>query len=183
LSLPTITKFSTTETHDNWATGHTEPLWALSHRELTYVNHPYNDDTTMAQWKFHGLRFPHYTGDLINHNDCPAWAHGLAQGLGLDNVGVSLYKMSPGRVLPGHSDTYRMYKKVLGIDHTRIFRIVVFLEDWQSGHILEVDKRLVTGWKAGDWVGWRYDTHHLAANLGTTDRYTMQITGTYEDKE
>lgn len=183
MSLPKLTKFYTTETHDNWAAGYTDPLWALSHRDLEYVNVPYNDDLTMVQWRHHGLRFDNYTGDLINHNDCPAWAQGLAEGLGLDDVGVSLYKMAPGRILPNHSDTYKMYKKVLGIDHNRIFRIIVFLEDWQSGHILEVDKKLVAGWKAGDWIGWRFDTQHLAANLGITDRYTLQITGTYEDKE
>ena len=60
---------------------------------------------------------------------------------------------------------------------------MVFLEDWRSGHIMEVDDQQLTGWKAGDWVGWRYDTPHLAANLGTTDRYTLQITGTYEDTD
>lgn len=181
MNLPKITKLYTTATHDNWAEGHVDPSWQLAHRDLNYTNQAYNDDDTVARWKSHGLDFKHYTGDLINHNDCPEWAHDLCRGIGLDNVGISLYRMCPGRILPRHSDTYRMYRKVLGINHTRIFRIVVFLEDWQSGHILEVDQQLVAGWHAGDWIGWRYDTPHLAANLGTTDRYTMQITGTYED--
>jgi len=180
LNLPTLTKFYTTETHDNWASGYTDPLWALSHRDLKYTNYPFNDQDTLAQWQEHGLDFNNYTGDLINHNKCPDWARGLANGIGLDNIGVSLYKMAPGRVLPGHIDTYRAYKKILDIDHDRIFRILVFLEDWASGHILEVDKQLVPNWQAGDWIGWRGDTHHLAGNLGTTDRYTLQITGTYE---
>jgi len=131
----------------------------------------------MAQWRHHGLRFDNYTGDLINHNDCPAWARGLAEGLGLDDVGVSLYKMAPGRILPGHIDTYKMYKKVLGIDHNRIFRIVVFLEDWQSGHYFEIDGCGKVNWKKGDYVYWKGDTEHMAANLGLTKRYTLQITG------
>ena len=60
-------------------------------------------------------------------------------------------------------------------------RIIVFLEDWQSGHYLEINGEPIIEWSAGDWVGWNYDTPHLAANIGMTDRYTMQITGTYED--
>jgi hypothetical protein len=46
---------------------------------------------------------------------------------------------------------------------------------------LEIDGNPITKWSAGDWVGWNYDTQHLAANIGMTDRYTMQITGTYEN--
>ena len=63
--------------------------------------------------------------------------------------------------------------------HTRRFirRAIVFLEDWASGHYLEVDNEPVVKWSAGDVVVWEYDTPHLAANMGTTPRYTLQITG------
>jgi len=31
--------------------------------------------------------------------------------------------------------------------------------------------------KSGDWISWNYDTPHMAANIGTEPRYTLQITG------
>jgi hypothetical protein len=58
-----------------------------------------------------------------------------------------------------------------------VVRIIVFLEDWASGHYLEMNKTPILNWKAGDWVCWRSDFLHLAANIGKTDRYTLQLTG------
>jgi hypothetical protein len=54
---------------------------------------------------------------------------------------------------------------------------VVFLEQWQSGHYFEGGDEVVTGWEAGDVVEWEYDLEHIAANLGTAPRYTLQING------
>jgi hypothetical protein len=54
---------------------------------------------------------------------------------------------------------------------------VIFLEDWQSGHYFEIDGTPITAWSAGDVITWRYDVPHVAANVGMTDRYTLQITG------
>jgi hypothetical protein len=53
----------------------------------------------------------------------------------------------------------------------------VLLEDWQSGHYLEVDGVPVVNWHAGQVVQWVYDVPHMAANIGLEDRYTLQITG------
>jgi hypothetical protein len=53
----------------------------------------------------------------------------------------------------------------------------VFLEDWQPGHIFEIDGHPLTKYKSGTMVIWQYKTPHMAANLGLTNRYTLQITG------
>jgi hypothetical protein len=52
------------------------------------------------------------------------------------------------------------------------------MEDWASGHYLEMNGQPFTGWRAGDWVSWRDDFLYLAANIGQTDKYTLQLTGT-----
>jgi len=31
-------------------------------------------------------------------------------------------------------------------------------------------------WTKGEYIMWRGDTPHIAANVGSTNRYTMQIT-------
>ena len=173
------------EIHDNgrWFTGSIEPKWG-EYKNLPYTNKPFNDNVTMTQWVHRGHRYDKYTGDIIDYKDLPDWVIPIAKSTGMSDLGASLYRMKPGCILPQHQDTYTLYKKFNNITHRRIRRIVVFLEDWQSGHILEVNNNLISNWKAGDWVGWNYDCPHLAANIGSTDRYTMQITGTYnEDTE
>jgi hypothetical protein len=53
----------------------------------------------------------------------------------------------------------------------------VFLEDWQSGHYAEYNNQPYVNWKAGDCVYWQYDLSHMAANIGISPRFTLQITG------
>jgi hypothetical protein len=90
----------------------------------------------------------------------------------------SAYRMAPGTVLPEHQDTYRRFRDIHGLTLTQpVVRAIVFLEDWQRGHYLELDGTPVVQWRAGDWVQWRDDLPHTAANVGKTPRYTLQITG------
>ena len=96
----------------------------------------------------------------------------------LDDIAFSVQKMLPGMILPYHSDKYGFYlsrHQNLTID--KIQRIIVFLEDWQPGHVSEINGDSHTQWKQGDWITWYGSTPHLAANLGSVDRYTLQITG------
>ena len=86
--------------------------------------------------------------------------------------------MGPGTTLPNHRDTYSRFREIYNIENPKtIFRAVVFLENWQSGHYFEINEDPYVEWVAGETVIWRYDTQHLAANMGMTDRYTLQITG------
>jgi hypothetical protein len=89
----------------------------------------------------------------------------------------SVQKMSPGMILPYHNDQYGHYRRAHNVtDINCITRIILFLEDWQPGHISEINGHVNTNWHAGDWVSWQGNTPHLAANIGHTDRYTLQIT-------
>jgi hypothetical protein len=54
---------------------------------------------------------------------------------------------------------------------------VVFLENWSSGHYLEIGGDVITNWTAGTVVEWAYDVPHMAANIGLLPRYTLQVTG------
>mgnify|MGYP001387133250 FL=1 len=56
-------------------------------------------------------------------------------------------------------------------------RIIVFLEDWKSGHYFELDGKPIMDYKAGTYVEWSADVEHMAANIGVDYRYTLQITG------
>jgi len=170
----------------NWTKGHIEPDWG-EYQKLEYRRVPFNDQVTVKRWQDVGHTYNNYTGELLDFQSLPTWALNFGQkfgeDMGLDDLGISLYKMTPGCVLPVHQDTYALYKRIHNITHDRILRVVLFLEDWQSGHYLEVDGNPVYKWHAGDWVAWKYMTKHIAANIGMSDRYTMQITGMYQETE
>jgi hypothetical protein len=86
--------------------------------------------------------------------------------------------MRPGTTLPEHSDTYSRFREIYGVDDSvQIRRYVIMLEDWQSGHYLELDREPLQPWLAGTGVFWHDAVPHLATNVGKTDRYTLQITG------
>ena len=85
--------------------------------------------------------------------------------------------MPPGTIMPEHRDTYPRYKSLHNLDKLEnICRILIFLNDWESGHYFEVDTKPVVNWTKGEYIMWRGDTPHIAANVGSTNRYTMQIT-------
>jgi hypothetical protein len=109
----------------------------------------------------------------------PEWMQGFDQQFPFENLSWSVYRMTPGCVLPTHGDTYARYREIYAVPaQATVIRVIVFLEDWASGHYMEMNACPVTGWRAGDWVSWHDDFPHLAANMGRTDRYTLQLTGT-----
>ena len=82
-------------------------------------------------------------------------------------------------MFPIHQDHFISYKKLFNItDTSKIWRCIVFMEDWKSGHYFEIDGQPVVNWKKGDYVMWNNDVPHYAGNFGLEPRYTMQITGT-----
>ena len=99
--------------------------------------------------------------------------------MGWQDIGTSYYRMGPGTILPMHSDLYVKYIDLFNLKgrEDTIRRAVIFLEDWQSGHYLEICGDSITNWQAGNVVEWAYDAPHLAANMGITPRYTLQVTG------
>ena len=68
------------------------------------------------------------------------------------------------------------YAKNKGAEVDRIVRVMIFLHSPQPGHQLWIEDKYCTG-PAGTWFSWQGATKHMAANLGETDRYVIQITG------
>ncbi len=138
---------------------------------------------------------PHAGFDLLDHNDQRRYKNDkivacIARNVPSDaidylnlkfnfiNLVCSIQKMLPGMILPYHSDRYGHYLSANpGITIDSVQRVIVFLEDWKPGHISEVAGESHTNWKKGDWISWKSSTPHMAANLGHSDRYTLQITG------
>lgn len=158
------------------------PFWNDEYKNLDYINEPFNDTCLIAQWLEQGYS-NRFTGDMCDMRSVqPSWNQRIIEifsGLGWKDIGTSYYKMNTGAVLPTHSDLYVKYIDLFdlkGKEHT-IRRAVLFLEDWQPGHYAEYMGQAFVNWRAGATVEWHYDTPHMAANLGPTPRYTLQITG------
>ena len=160
-------------------------IWSTEHLRLNYENECFNDKLTQQRWQDQGHVYRYYTGDMYDaRKPQPTFVETLCEQIDWQNCTSSFYCMPPGRILPEHRDTYKKYREIYKVDNPySIWRAVIFLEDWQSGHYLEVADCPITNWQAGDCVMWQFDTAHLAANLGRQNRYTLQLTGTSDDSK
>ena len=156
-----------------------------SHRELHYEREPFNDPDAMTAWRKMGFSHRHFTGEMYDmKNPKPDWFNFYLMALnfqGWEHLSWSFYKMTSGVILPRHSDKYVKFLKMYPNATGTIGRALVMLEDWKPGHYLDLDDVAVTDWKAGDYFWWTDDTVHTAANIGTEDRYTLQLTGFIPD--
>lgn len=163
--------------------GHISPVWQTATiSQLAFKREKFNDPEQLKRWT--DLGFKPRTGAMYDmRNDSQpkvTWdLIRMGEEQGLENIGISYYRMDPGDNLPYHQDTYKRYIERFKLEDRKndVCRFIFFVEDWYPGHIFEIDGEPITQWKAGDWIGWRYDVPHMAANLGTVPRYTIQMTG------
>jgi hypothetical protein len=161
---------------------HVPAFWDDEFKRLEYVNETFNDSESVERWLAQGFA-NQFTGDMCDMRRAqPSWNKTVIEvfeQMGWQDIGTSYYRMMPGTILPTHQDLYKKYIDLFGLqgqEHS-IYRAVIFLEDWQPGHYLEAMDRPIVKWRAGDVVEWVYDTPHMAANMGLTPRYTLQVTG------
>ena len=62
-----------------------------------------------------------------------------------------------------------------------IIRFVVFMKDWDIGHVLQSENSIISHWKAGDTIVWHPGKFHLSANIGISSKWTFNITGILKD--
>lgn len=157
-------------------------FWDDEYKKLDYIHESFNDVEQTHAWQAQGFA-NRFTGDMCDmRSQQPSWNQRfieIFQGKGWKDIGTSYYRMKTGTVLPTHRDLYKKYVQLFdlqGAEHM-IRRAIVFLEDWQPGHYAEYDNMPLVEWRAGTVIEWAFDTPHMAANLGPTPRYTLQITG------
>lgn len=130
---------------------------------------------TLGRYNSHNTSYFQQFGE-----DLPTIASAVAKLSGLLEPTVSAIRQPPGNIIPWHQDLYYQLKKRLGAErfqNTSIWRYLVFLEDHKPGHLFQVENTPFVQWKAGDVVTFRPNAHHLSANAGIEDKFTMQITG------
>ncbi len=158
--------------------GHINPIWSKEDlTNLVFVEDFHKDKSLNETYIAAGHTLDHMRiGLLQEHMGLPSWVNKVKNNFKLNHMTATIHRLRPGNYLPIHVDLYGKYKEITGIKDN-ICRIIVFLEDWQPGHILDIDNNIHNNWRAGDYVSWTNDTPHAAYNFGLTDRYTLQVTG------
>jgi len=105
----------------------------------------------------------------------------LGEQLGIRVVSVSAIKQKPGNIIPKHRDMFFKIKEQFPESKEELVRANIFLEDWKSGHYLEFDEQPHYHWKANEGYLINNEVIHLSANAGLEDKYTLQISGFYND--
>ena len=161
-----------------WRRGNLEPSWQeKDYKEAKYTRKQANSNL-VVEWKRKGYLFEEYTGLMCPVIDnVPEWMRKISKEVGLTECGYTLYKMPPAVVMPLHVDHMEKYCKVFNTEKKDVYRCIVALEDWQSGHYFEIEGNPIVGYKAGEYIIWSSDVEHMAANIGPNTRYTLQITG------
>lgn len=162
--------------------GKIDPVWDMDEvRNLPYFVEPFNDENTVKTWQSiygHDFSVGAQADYRIAQPACQIQLEEQFKSLGLSRFGFCWYRMWPGEMIPRHIDAYHRYCKYHQVDPTKVIRILVMLEDWKEGHLLEIEEQAVTGYRAGTFVYWTYGTPHMAGNIGSQPRYTLQITAT-----
>ena len=157
-------------------------FWDDEFKHLNYIQEPFNDPVSVNTWINQGYQSK-IVGELCDMRQTqPSWNNKIIEhftALGWQDIGTAYYRMTTGTVMPVHSDLYKKYVELFDLTgkETTIRRAIVFLEDWQPGHYFEINGIPMVSWRAGQVVEWTYDAPHMAANIGLTPRYTLQVTG------
>ena len=128
----------------------------------------YNEHNT----KIHQLWF---NSDQIDYKE-------IGSQLNMEVVTVSSILQPPGNVITLHKDTFFQINKKFPNDKRTKVRANIFLQDWEVGHIIQYkDPKSIwktsTCWNQGQGFLWDSDIIHIGANIGLTDKYTLQISG------
>ena len=141
--------------------------------KLDHIKYGYNDyNSRYYQW-------------IDNRDKMPKEFQKIKKFSGLDFATVACFRQDPGNTNPWHFDTYSSALKIAGLedkDLKKIKRYLLFLEDWDWGHILQIGNNVLSNWKAGDLYTWDAGLYHLSSNCGISPKWTCQITGVITKK-
>ena len=136
--------------------------------------------------KLDNQRWGYHNGNTENtqyteiEDDLPEEFIKIRDLMNMDYSFVAIMKQDPGHFNPLHFDTYHTVVDRANLsedDRFKVKRYLMFLEDWDWGHFVQVGNNVLTNWKAGQIYTWNYGMYHLTANAGKSTKWTCQITG------
>jgi hypothetical protein len=166
----------------NYSFGHVTPWWDDSFKALDFQYLPIKNTYDEERWRSQGYTNVRLNGQIVTmmtlKTNMPEYAKPFLTMFDWDHTSLNYYCQNTLDLFPLHADAYPTFRKLWNIeDPDRIWRCIVFLEDWKSGHYFEIDGVGHVNWRRGDYVVWNNAVPHFAANIGIEPRYTLQITG------
>jgi len=146
--------------------------------EADYINLPWYTNEVHEE-KFNATvdTSTYDVGVSMCFEDLPEVFQTITNQFNLDKPVIAVNKLETGKILPFHKDLFKSYRARNNIaERQPITRIIVFLHKQKAGHQLWIEDTICIG-DAGAFFGWTQNTVHMAANLGTENRYILQITG------
>jgi hypothetical protein len=112
--------------------------------------------------------------------DLPEEYHIFAKSI-FSEYSLSVIKQMPGQTIPQHFDTFYKFCEINNCSKIDVCRLNFFLEEWKTGHYFEINNEPYVDWGKMNFKIIRYGQPHLSGNMGMEPKYTMQITGLYEE--
>lgn len=149
---------------------------------------PFTHDYDEAELAFLGLADDHTF--FHNLKACPKLLDKLRTQFGFkaERFGGGYHIQKPGMMFPYHVDELPNIRDNDPNHWTdknpeAIARLEIMVYDWQPGHVWSYGNTYWKQWKAGDiaWHDWR-SIPHGTANIGRSDRVTLQLTGFTTEK-
>ena len=110
-----------------------------------------------------------------------SWENSIASQLCLDDAVSRPTLQPPGNIMPWHQDQFYHFKRKYPDKHNYIVRFIVFMKDWEAGHLLQAGDEIVSHWCAGDIILWHPDRYHIAMNAGISNKWTQNVTGVLKE--
>ena len=107
----------------------------------------------------------------------PEWARDIGRVFGLFDQKTKFVRLKQYDVIPPHMVSTTDYCIENKADPDDLMTGMLFLEDWQPGHLLEIDGIPHTNWKQGDWFKFWTDKQVSYANVGKKNLYMLQLVG------
>lgn len=104
------------------------------------------------------------------------WEPDIIKCLPISTAVATPTLQQPGNIMPIHIDNFVFLRNKLGKD-ANIVRFLIFMKDWEDGHVLQVGESMLHKWKQGDVYVWHPTVRHVAINGGLTDKWTCNVTG------
>lgn len=118
-----------------------------------------------------------FTVEEYNEPTIPTWAKDIERVFGLFDQGLKFIRLSQYDVIPPHVPSITDYCIENKADPDDVMISILMLEDWQAGHLLEINGIPHTNWKKGDWFKFWADTKLSYANVGKKKMYMLQLVG------
>ena len=124
-----------------------------------------------------------HTNFLERHNDIkqafdnelPDCCKNFFNILNVDKGTISWTCLEPNNTIPVHHDAFYKLRTQHGVEVNQCVRYLIFLQDWELGHLVEFQEQPISRWRKGDVWSFDHQSYHCASNASNNEFVTCQV--------